>query len=59
MKIKLIESIRFRSVEYLAGAELDLAERDAQQLIAAKHAESVASSPTAGKTGKSPTVEQE
>lgn len=59
MKIKLIESIRFRSVEYIAGAELDLADRDAQQLIAANHAKPVASSTIAGKTGKSPTVEQE
>lgn len=59
MKIQLIESIRFRSREYLVGAELDLAERDAQQLIAAGHAEPVASK-SAGKTGKtSPTVEQE
>lgn len=41
MHIRLTESIRLRSVEYAAGAVLDVSERDAAELIAAGHAEAV------------------
>ena len=51
MKIRLLESIRLRSEELPFGAEIDIADSDAQQLIAAGHAEAVpAPAKTATKT---------
>lgn len=41
MKIRLLESIRLRSEELLVGTEIDVSDSDAQQLIAAGHAEAV------------------
>lgn len=41
MHIRLVESIRLRSVEHAAGAVLDVSERDAAELIAAGQAEAV------------------
>ncbi len=48
MRIRLIESITLRSEPLPAGAEIDVSDLDAQQLIAAGHAEVV----TAPKTAK-------
>ena len=51
MKIRLLESIRHRSEELPVGAEIDVSDSDAQQLIAAGHAEAApAPAKTATKT---------
>lgn len=41
MHIRLVESIRLRSVEHASGTLLDVSDRDAAELIAAGHAETV------------------
>ena len=41
MKIRLLESIRLRSEELPTGIAIDVSDSDAQQLIAAGHAEAV------------------
>lgn len=59
MKIRLIEPITFRSEPLPAGREIDLSDLDAQQLIAAGHAEAIADVATApAKTQKTAIKEQ-
>ena len=59
MKIRLIEPITFRSAPLPAGREIDLSDLDAQQLIAAGHAEAIADVATSPAKTQKPAIKEQ